>query len=138
MAEQLLDGILVQQFFNSILIQVPTYSAQGVGNLIVRPAHVLDLKVISCHSCHPFMSNGIQIGNHHDVGQRVIVSLDEEGLVLQVLLKLVSHGPLEGQELQFGGVVLEFASFKATTGISYGMVPAIILLLGEHSPQSFY
>ena len=57
-----------------------------------------------------------------------------KGLVLQIFLKLVGHGPLEGQEFQLRGVVLEFASFKAMTGISYGMVPAIILLLGEHRP----
>ena len=40
------------------------------------------------------MPDGVQIGHRHDVGQRVVVRSDEEGLILQVLLKLVSHGPL--------------------------------------------
>ena len=35
MAEQLLDGILVKQFINGVLIQAPTHSAQDVGDFIV-------------------------------------------------------------------------------------------------------
>ena len=84
------------------------------------------------------MPDGIQIRHRHDVGQWVVVRSDEEGLILQVLLKLVSHGPLQGQELQFRGVIPGFTSLEASTGIGYGVIPAIVLLLGEHCPQSFY
>ena len=137
MVKQFLDGALIKQFFDSILFQAPTYSARGISrDFVVRPTYILDLKVISHHSHHPPMPNGIQIGCHHDISQRVIVDLHEEGLILQILPKLISYGPFESQELQFRRVVLGLTSLKAMTGIGYGMVSAINLLLGGHRPQS--
>ena len=84
------------------------------------------------------MSDGVQIGHRHDVGQRIVVGADQERLVLQILPKLFNHGPLESQELQLRGVIFQLTSLEATTGIGDGMVMALILLLGEHRSQSFY
>ena len=84
------------------------------------------------------MSDGIQIGRRHDVGQRIVVGADEERLVLQILPKLVSHGPLESQKLQLRGVILKLASLEAATGVGNGMVTVVILFWGEHRSQSFY
>ena len=84
------------------------------------------------------MSDGIQIWHRHDVGQRIVVGEDKERLVLQILPKLFSHGPLESQELQLRGVIFQLASLEAATGVGGGMVTAIVLFLGEHHSQSFY
>ena len=84
------------------------------------------------------MSDGIQIGRRHDVGQRIVVGVDEERLVLQILPKLFSHSPLESQELQLRGVIFQLTSLEATTGIGDRMVTAVVLFLGEHRSQSFY
>ena len=84
------------------------------------------------------MSDAVQIGRHHDVGQRIVVSADEERLVLQILPELFSHGPLESQELQLGGVILQLASLEAATGVGDGMVTVVVLFWGEHHSQSFY
>ena len=59
------------------------------------------------------MPDSIQIRRLHNIGQWIVVSSDKEGLILQVLLKLVSHGPFEGQELQLRGVVPGFTSLEA-------------------------
>ena len=67
------------------------------------------------------MSDGIQIGRRHDVGQRIVVGADEERLVLQILPKLFSHGPLESKELQLRGVILQLTSLEAMTGVGNGM-----------------
>ena len=81
------------------------------------------------------MPDSIQVGRHHDIGQRIIVSSDKEGLILQVFPKLVSHSSFESQKLQLRGVVPGFTSLEAMTGIGYGVIPAIVLLLGEHHPN---
>ena len=80
------------------------------------------------------MSDGVQVGRRNDVGQRIVVGADEERLVLQILPELFSHGPLESQELQLRGVILQLASLEATTGVGDGMVMVVILFLGEHRP----
>ena len=129
--EQFFNSTLVEQLFNSLLIQSLAYMAEGVGDLVIRPAHVLDLEVVSSHCRHPPMSNGVQIGHRHDVGQWIVVGADEERLVLQILPKLFSHSPLESQELQLRGVILQLASLEAATGIGDGMVTVVILFLGR-------
>ena len=134
---------VIEQFFNSslvkqLLIQSLAYMAEGVGNLVIRPTYILNLKVVSSHCLHPPMSDGIQIGHHHDVGQRIVVGADEERLVLQILPKLFSHGPLESQELQLRGVLFQLASLEAATGVGHRMVTAVVLFLAEHRSQSFY
>ena len=60
----------------------------GVCDFIVCPLYLLNLEVIACHSCHPSMSNGIQIGCRHDIGEGIVVGFDQEGLVPQLLLEL--------------------------------------------------
>ena len=71
---------------------------------------------------------------HHDI----IVGPNEEGLVLQILPKLFSHGPFQGQELQFRRVILQLASLEAMTGIGHRVITAVVLLLGKHCPQPLY
>ena len=83
--EQFFNGTLVKQLLDGLFIQSPAHLAEGVGNLVIRSAYVLDLKVVSSHCRHPPMSNGVQIGRCHDIGQRIVVGVDQEGLVLQVL-----------------------------------------------------
>ena len=136
--EQFFNGTLVEQLLDGLFIQSPTHPAEGISDLVIRPAYVLDLKVVSSHCCHPPMCDGIQIGRHHDVGQRIVVGADQEGLVLQIFPKLFSHGPLESQELQFRRVIFQLASLEAATSVGDGMVTTIVLLLGEHRSQSFY
>ena len=138
MIEQFFNGTLVEQLFDGLLIQSLTYMAEGVGDLVIHPVYILDLEVVSSHCRHPPMSDGVQIGHHHDVGQRIVVGADEERLVLQILPKLISHGPLESQELQLRGVILQLTSLEATTGVGDRMVMVIVLFLGEHRVQSFY
>ena len=84
------------------------------------------------------MSDGIQIGRCHDVGQRIVVGADQEGLILQIFPKLFSHGPLESQELQLRRVIFQLTSLEAATSVGEGMVTTVILLLGEHRSQSLY
>ena len=120
--EQFFNGTLVEQLFDGLLIQSLAYTAEGVGNLVIHPTYILDLEVVSSHCCHPPMSDGVQIECRHDVGQRIVVGADEERLVLQILPKLFSHGPLESQELQLRGVILQLASLEAMTGVGDGMV----------------
>ena len=136
--EQFFNGTLVKQLLDGLFIQSPTHAADGVGDLVIRPAYVLDLKVVSCHCRHPPMSDGIQIGRCHDVGQWIVVGGDQEGLILQIFPKLFSHGPLESQELQLRRVIFQLASLEAATSVGDGMVMTIFLLLGEHRSQSFY
>ena len=138
MVEQFFNGTLVEQLPDGLFIQSPTYMAEGVHDLVIHPEPVFDLKVVSSHCCHPPMSDGVQIGHRHDVGQRIVVSADQERLVLQILPKLFSHGPLQSQELQLRGVIFQLASLEAVTGIGDGMVMPVVLLLGEHRSQSFY
>ena len=133
--EQFFNGTLVEQLLDSLFIQSPAHAAEGIGNLVIHPAYILDLKVVSSHCRHPPMSNGIQIGHRHDM---IVVGVDQEGLVLQIFPKLFSHGPLEGQELQFRRVIFQLASLEAATSIGDGMVMTVVLLLGEHRSQSFY
>ena len=137
-AEQLFDGTLIKQFLVGILIQTPTHTAQGIGDLVVHPMHILDLDVLTRHCRHPSVSNSVQVGHCHDIGQRVIVGPYKEGLILQILPKLFGHGPFQSQELQFRRVILQLASLEALTGIGYRMIMAVDLLLGEHCPQSLY
>ena len=120
--EQLLNGILVEELLNGLLIQMPAHAAEGVGDLVIHPTYVFDLEVVSGHCRHPPVSDGIQVRHRHDIGQWVIIGADQEGLVLQILPKLLCHGPLESQELQFRRVVLQLASLEATTSIGDGMV----------------
>ena len=136
--EQFFNSTLVEQLFDGLLIESLAYMAEGVGNLVIRPAYILDLEVVSSHCRHPPTSDGVQIGRHHDIGQWIVVSADEERLVLQILPKLFSHGPLESQELQLRGMILQLASLDATTGVGDEMVMVVILFLGEHHSQSFY
>ena len=136
--EQFFNGILVEQLLDGLFIQSPAHAAEGIGDLVIHPAYVLDLKVVSSHCRHPPMSDGIQIGCRHEIVQRIVVCVDQEGLVLQILPKLFSHGPLESQEIQFRRVIFQLASLEAMTSVGDGMVMAVVLLLGEHRPQSFY
>ena len=57
------------------------------------------VKFESCQGCHPAVSDRIQFRSGHHVGERVIVSLHSEGLVLQILSKLFCYHPLKGKEL---------------------------------------
>ena len=93
--EQFFNGTLVEQLLDGLFIQSPTHAAEGIGDLVIRPVYVPNLKVVSGHCRHPPMSDGVQIGHRHDVGQRIVVSADQEGLILQIFPKLFSHGPLE-------------------------------------------
>ena len=138
MIEQFFNGTLVKQLFDGLLIQSLAHMAEGVSNLVICPVYVLDLEVVSSHCRHPPMSDGVQIGRRHDVGQQIVVGADEERLVLQILPKLFSHGPLESQELQLGGVILQLAYLEATTGVRDGMLTVVVLFLGEHHSQSLY
>ena len=123
---------------HGVIEQSPAHVAEGVGDLVICPAYVLDLKVVSGHCRHPPMSDSIQIGCRHDVGQRIVVGADQEGLILQIFPKLFSHGPLESQELQLRRVIFQLASLEVATSVGDGMVMTIVLLLGEHRSQSFY
>ena len=136
--EQFFNGTLVEQLLDGLFIQSPAHTAEGVGDLVICPAYVLNLKVVSGHCCHPPMSDNVQIGHHHDVGQRIVVGADQEGLILQIFPKLFSHGPLESQELQFRRVIFWLASLEAATSVGDGMVMTVVLLLGEHRSQSLY
>ena len=93
--EQFFNGTLVEQLLDGLFIQSPAHAAEGVSDLVIHPAYVLDLRVVSDHCRHPPMSDGVQIGCHHDVGERIVVGADQEGLILQIFPKLFSHGPLE-------------------------------------------
>ena len=115
-----------------------SHVAKALSYLVVRPAYVLDLKVVLCHCRYPPVPDGIQIGHRQDIGQWVIVSSNEEGLALQIFPKLFGYGPFQGQELQFRRVVLQLTSLEAVTGIGHWVITAIILLLGEHCPQALY
>ena len=120
MVEQFFNGTLVKQLLDGLFIQSPAHAAEGIGNLVICPAYILDLKVVSSHCRHPPMSDSIQIGHRHNVGWRIVVGADQEGLVLQVLPKLFSHSPLESQELQLRGVIFQLASLEAVTGVGNG------------------
>ena len=136
--EQFFNGTLVEQLLDSLFIQSPAHVAEGVGDLVICPAYVLDLKVVSGHCHHPPVSDGVQIGHHHDVGEQIVVGADQEGLILQIFPKLFSHGPLESQELQLRRVIFQLTSLEAVTSVGDGMVTTVILLLGEHCSQSLY
>ena len=136
--EQFFNSTLVEQLFDGLLIQSLAYTAEGVGDLVIHPAYILDLEVVSSHCRHPPMSDGVQIGRRHDVGQRIVIGSDEERLVLQIFPKLLSHGPLQNQELQLRGMIFQLASLEAATSVGDGMVMAVVLLLGEHRSPSFY
>ena len=136
--EQFFNGTLAEQLLDGLFIQSPAHLAEGIGDLVICPAYVLDLKVVSGHCHHPPMSDGIQIGCRHDIGQRIVVNADQEGLVLQIFPKLFSHGPPESQELQLRRVIFQLASLEAMTSIGDGMVTTVVLLLGQHRSQSFY
>ena len=138
MIKQFFNGTLVKQLLDGLFIQSPAHAAEGIGNLVIHPTYVLNLKVVSSHCHHPPMSDSIQIGHRHDIGQWIVVGADQEGLVLQILPKLFSHGPLESQELQLRRVIFQLTSLEATTSIGDGMVTTVVLLLGEHRSQSFY
>ena len=125
MIEQFFNGTLVEQLLDGLFIQLLTHAAEGFGDLVIHPVYVLDLKDVSSHCHHPPMSNAIQIGHRYDVGQQIVVSADQEGLVLQILPKLFSHGPLESQELQFRRVVFQHTSIEATTSIGDRMVMTV-------------
>ena len=75
--EQFFNGTLVEQLFDGLLIQSLAYTAEGVGDLVIHPAYILDLEVVSSHCRHPPMSDGVQIGHRHDVGQRIVVGVDK-------------------------------------------------------------
>ena len=136
--EQFFNGTLVKQLLEGLLIQSPAHVAEGVSDLVIRPAYVLDLKVVSGHCRHPPMSDGVQIGHCHDVGERIVVGADQEGLILQIIPKLFSHCPLESQELQLRRVIFQLASLEAATSVGDGRVTTVVLLLGEHCSQSLY
>ena len=136
--EQFFNGTLVEQLLDGLFIQSPAHAAEGVGDLVIRPVYVLDLKVVSGHCRHLPVSDGVQIGRRHDVGQQIVVGADPEGLILQIFPKLFSHSPLESQELQFRRVIFQLTSLEAATSVGDGMVTTIVLLLGEHCSQSFY
>ena len=85
MTEQLFDGTLVKQFLDIVLIQMLSDMAKGVGYLVVRPAYILDLEIVPYHCRYPPVPNSVQIGCRQDIGQRVIVGSNKEGLVLLVL-----------------------------------------------------
>ena len=125
MIEQFFNGTLVEQLLDGLFIQLLTHAAEGFGDLVIRPAYVLNLKDVSSNCHHPPMSDAIQIGRRYDVGQQIVVSADQEGLVLQILPKLFSHGPLESQELQFRRVVFQRTSIEATTSIGDRMVMTV-------------
>ena len=135
MIEQFFNGTLVEQLLDSLFIQSPTHVAEGISDLVIHPMYVLDLKVVSGHCRHPPMSDSIQIGRCHDVGQRIVVGADQEGLILQIFPKLFSHSPLESQELQLRRVIFQLASLEAATSVGDGMVMTVILLQGEHAPN---
>ena len=136
--EQFFYGTLVKQLLDGLFIQSPAHMAEGVSNFVIHLAYVLDLKVVSSHCRHPPMSNGVQIGRRHDVGQRIVVGADQERLVLQIFPKLFSHSPPGSQELQLRRVIFQLASLEAVTSVGDGMVMTVVLLLGEHRSQSFY
>ena len=136
--EQFFNSTLVEQLLDGLFIQSLAYAAEGVCDLVIHPTCIFNLKVVSSHCRHPPMSDGVQIGHRHDVGQRIVVGADQERLVLQILPKLFSHSPLESQELQLRGVLLQVASLEAATSVGDGMVTAVVLLLGDHRSQSFY
>ena len=83
--EQFFNGTLVEQLLDGLFIQSPVHAAEGIGDLVIHPAYVLDLKVVSSYCRHPLMSDGVQIGHRHDIGQRIVIAVDQEGLVLQIL-----------------------------------------------------
>ena len=136
--EQFFNGTLVEQLLDGLFIQSPTHVAECVGDLVICPTYILNLKVVSGHCHHPPMSDSIQIGCHHDVGERIVVSADQEGLILQIFPKLFSHGSLESQELQLRRVIFQLTSLEAVTSVGDGMVTTVVLLLGEHRSQSLY
>ena len=125
------NSTLVKQLLDGLLIQPLAYTAEGVSDLVIRPAYIVDLEVVSSHCCHPPMSDGIQIGHLHEVSQWIVVGVDEERLVLQILPKLFSHGPLESQELQLRGVIFQLASLEAATGVGDGMGNGHHLVFGR-------
>ena len=74
--EQFFNGTLVEQLLDGLFIQSPAHATEGISDLVIHPVYVLDLKVESSHCHHPPMSDGIQIGHRHDVGQRIVVGAD--------------------------------------------------------------
>ena len=57
--EQFFNGILVEQLLDGLFIQSPAHAAEGIGDLVIHPAYVLDLKIVSSHCHHPPMSDSI-------------------------------------------------------------------------------
>ena len=71
----------------------------SMGYIICPPCaiscHFLAIKTpVLWFASYPAVSNCVQIGCGHHVGEQVIVRLHLEGLVLQVLLELLGYGPL--------------------------------------------
>ena len=94
MIEQFFNGTLVEQFFDSLLIQSLAYTAEGVSDLVIRPAYIIDLKVVSSHCHHPPMLDGVQIGLRGVILQ--LASLEAatgigDGMVTVVILFLGEH-----------------------------------------------
>ena len=83
------------------------------------------------------MTKSIQVGGNEDVGQWIIIRPYCEGLVLEVFPKLLSYGPLEGQELELGGMILGLSSFKFSTCKGHWVVMPVVGLLEQYGTQSF-
>ena len=102
---------MIEEYGDGFQVQPLWDPAQNVHNLVVSTLQVFDGHVIPSKCGYPPVSNGIQVRGSHHVSEGIIVGVYHEGFVPEVLLELVSFGPLEGQELQLGGMVLPLTSF---------------------------
>ena len=82
------------------------------------------------------MSDGIQVRGSHHIGKGIVVGAYCEGFVPEVLLKLVSYGPLESQELQLGGMVLSLTSFQLLASIGDQVEFAVVLFLRQYGSET--
>ena len=98
---------VVEQFRYRVFVQFFRWQpTQGIPYLVVRPFQILQLHVVSGQCHDPTMTESIQVGCRKDVGQWIVIHPYCEGLVLEIFPKLLCHGPLEGQELELGGMIL--------------------------------
>ena len=82
------------------------------------------------------MTCNTQFGHCQDVGQGIIVRVDNKVQSIKVFMEFPDHSSLEGEKLQFVGRVMGFGLCQAPTGIGNDSIWTIIMSLIEDSPQT--
>ena len=80
-------------------IQQFIHLAEGISGSIIPTMLIFDGEVKIGERGHPLMPACIEVRGGKKIGERIIISLHNERLVNEILLKVVCNGPLKGEEL---------------------------------------